>query len=214
MTVTDFDELLGATQPNAQFFPGVSVAIVTNTKDPDGLGRVKLRLPWLADDTETDWARIAVPMAGPQRGLFFPPEVNDEVLVAFEHGSSQRPYVVGALWNGVDKPPDANADGKNDIRMIKSRSGHVVRLTDKDGAEKIEIIDKSGKNSITLDTAANAVKITAATDVTISADGGTLTLKGKAVKIQATGEVSTQGATNKITADGELKLKGSIVNIN
>ncbi|GAA5193528.1 phage baseplate assembly protein V [Rugosimonospora acidiphila] len=209
----DYDELF-TQRHTAQYFPGVCVGIVTNTRDPDGLGRVKLRLPWLADGTETDWARIAVPMAGPQRGVFFPPEVDDEVLVAFEHGSSQRPYVVGALWNGVDKPPDANENGHNDIRMIRSRSGHVVRLTDTDGAEKIEVVDKSGKNSIVIDTAANAVTVSAGQDVTISAEGGTLTLKGSSVKIQAQTELSVQGATAKVTADGELVLKGSIVNIN
>jgi phage baseplate assembly protein V len=209
----DYDELFTERQ-TAQYFPGVCVGVVTNTKDPDGLGRVKLRLPWLDPDTETDWARIAVPMAGPQRGLFFPPEVDDEVLVAFEHGSSQRAYVVGALWNGKDKPPDANADGKNDIRMIKSRSGHVVRLTDTDGAEKIEIVDKSGKNSIVVDTAANAVTVKASQDVTIDADGGTLTLKGTSVKIQAKSDVTVQGATTKVQADGQLTVKGQMVQIN
>ncbi|MEV6923686.1 phage baseplate assembly protein V [Dactylosporangium sp. NPDC051485] len=209
----DYDELF-AQERTAQYFPGVCVAVVTNTRDPDGLGRVKLRLPWLAEDTETDWARIAVPMAGPQRGVFFPPEVDDEVLVAFEHGSSQRPYVVGALWNGVDKPPDANESGSNDIRMIKSRSGHVVRLTDTDGAEKIEVVDKSGKNSVVIDTAANAVTVTAAQDVTISADGGTLTLKGSSVKIEAQSELSVRGGTANVTAKDELVLKGSTININ
>ena len=209
----DYDELF-TERTTAQYFPGVCVGIVTNTRDPDGLGRVKLRLPWLAQDTETDWARIAVPMAGPQRGVFFPPEVDDEVLVAFEHGSSQRAYVVGALWNGVDNPPDPNDNGKNDIRMIKSRSGHVIRLTDTDGAEKIEIIDKSGNNSIVLDTAADAVIVKASQDITIDADGGTLTLKGTSVKIQAKSDLSVQGATAKVQADGELTLKGQIVQIN
>jgi uncharacterized protein involved in type VI secretion and phage assembly len=209
----DYDELFPS-RAAAPVLAGVGVGVVTNTRDPDGLGRVKLRLPWLSPDTETDWARIAAPMAGPGRGAYFPPEVDDEVLVAFEHGSPQRPYVIGALWNGVDKPPDPNENGTNDIRVIKSRSGHVIRLTDTEGGEKIEVIDKSGQNSVVIDTAANAVQVTAGQDVTISAGSGTLTLKGTSVKIQAQAELSVQGATAKVTADGELVLKGATVAIN
>ena len=88
---------------------GVVVGIVTaNQGDPDGLGRVKVRFPWLASDAESAWARIATLMAGNKRGSFFLPEVEDEVLVAFEHGDLRYPYILGALWNGKDKPPDTN----------------------------------------------------------------------------------------------------------
>ena len=80
-------------------------------------------------------------MAGKERGLYFLPEVDDEVLVAFEHGSPDAPYVLGGLWNGKDVPPESNADGKNDRRSIMSRSGHVIRLNDKEGEEQIEIVD-------------------------------------------------------------------------
>src|SRR5205085_2988322 len=124
---------------------GVVVGVVTNNQDdPDGLGRVKVKFPWLSNDEESFWARVAVPMAGKERGFYFLPEVEDEVLVAFEHGDPRFPYVLGSLWNGQDKPPEKN-DGKNNVRVIKSRSGHVIRLNDEDGKEKIESIDKSGK---------------------------------------------------------------------
>jgi uncharacterized protein involved in type VI secretion and phage assembly len=196
-------------------FCGVSIGIVTNTKDPDGLGRVRLKLPWLSDEIETDWARLAVPMAGSSRGMFFPPEVNDEVLVAFEQGSPQRPYVVGALWNGVDKPPEANQDGKNDLRMIKSRSGHLIRLVDTDGAEKIEIIDGQGVTKIVLNTADRSLTITAAADVIVQAENGTLSLKGKSVKIAATADLSIEaGTTAELNANTELKLKAALINLN
>src|SRR2546426_9457473 len=79
---------------------GVVAGIVTNNEDPDGLGRVKIRFPWLSEDNESWWARIAAPMAGKERGAYFLPEVDDEVLVAFEHGDVNFPYVLGALWNG------------------------------------------------------------------------------------------------------------------
>jgi uncharacterized protein involved in type VI secretion and phage assembly len=97
---------------------GVVVGLVTNNQDPDGLGRVKVKFPWLSDVDESSWARIAAPMAGKQRGACFLPEVDDEVLVAFEHGDMRFPYVLGALWNGQDAPPVTNSDGTNNVRMI------------------------------------------------------------------------------------------------
>ena len=78
---------------------GVVVGVVTNNQDPDGLGRVKVKFPWLSDADESSWARIAAPMAGKERGLYFLPEVDDEVLVIFEHGDLRFPFVPGALWN-------------------------------------------------------------------------------------------------------------------
>ncbi|MEA2176331.1 MAG: hypothetical protein QOD00_3923, partial [Blastocatellia bacterium] len=140
---------------------GVVVGIVTNNQDPDEMGRVKVKFPWLSDEDESNWARVATPMAGKERGLYLLPEVEDEVLVAFENGDMRFPYVLGSLWNGKDTPPAKNDDGKNNVRVLKSRSGHVIRLTDEDGKEKIEIIDKSEKNSIEIDTASNTITITA-----------------------------------------------------
>src|ERR1700750_2275998 len=81
---------------------GVVVAVVTNNQDPDGFGRVKVKFPWLSDVDESSWARIAAPMAGKARGIYFLPEVDDEVLVIFEHGDVRSPYVLGALWNCQD----------------------------------------------------------------------------------------------------------------
>ncbi len=130
---------------------GVVIAIVTNNKDPDGLARVKLKFPWLgeASDKESNWARIATFMAGNERGSYFIPEIDDEVLVAFENGDINYPYVLGALWNGKDKTTENNENGKNDIRSITSRSGHKITLNDKEGEEIVEIIDKSKKRRIT-----------------------------------------------------------------
>ncbi|HEY9666693.1 MAG TPA: phage baseplate assembly protein V, partial [Coleofasciculaceae cyanobacterium] len=138
---------------------GVVIGIVTNNQDPDKLGRVKVKFPWLSDADESYWARVATPMAGKDRGIYYLPELDDEVLVVFEHGDVRFPYVLGALWNGKDMPPADNGDGKNNLRVIKSRSGHVIRLNDEDGKETIEIIDKSGKNSLIFDTAKNAIAI-------------------------------------------------------
>jgi uncharacterized protein involved in type VI secretion and phage assembly len=194
---------------------GVAVAVVTNNQDPDKLGRVKVRFPWLSDDDESHWARVAAPMAGKQRGVYFLPEVDDEVLVAFEQGDFRFPYVVGALWNGKDEPPASNDDGKNNIRVIKSRSGSLIRLNDEKGKETIEIVDKSGKNSIVVDTAKNTVTITSDKDITLKAPKGTITLDAQTVTVKSSSNSKFQaGAAMDVKASGTLTLKGSTVNIN
>ena len=194
---------------------GVTVGVVTNNQDPDGLGRVKVKLPWLSDDVESHWARVASPMAGNDRGLYFLPEVDDEVLVAFEHGSPEFPYVLGALWNGKDKAPESNDDGGNNIRTIKSRSGHVVRLDDTDGSEKIEIVDGSGANSIVISTADNTITITADADITIESGSGKLILSGNGIEIKSQAEVKVEaGGSMDLKASGQLNIKGTTVNIN
>jgi uncharacterized protein involved in type VI secretion and phage assembly len=124
---------------------GASVAIVTSIEDPDSLGRVKVKFPWLRDDVESPWARLVSFMAGNARGAVFRPEVGDEVLVLFEHGDMRFPYVIGGLWNGRDAmPTERGADVSNNVRLIKSRSGHTIVLDDTSGSEKITITDRSG----------------------------------------------------------------------
>src|SRR5467141_635254 len=123
---------------------GVEIGIVTNVKDPDKQGRVKVCFPRLPGKPESDWARVCQPAAGDGRGWYWLPEVSDEVLVAFERGQASTPYVVGALWNGKDKPmKDAYTD-ENTTRMIQTKSGHQIIFDDKKDAEKIIIADKSG----------------------------------------------------------------------
>jgi uncharacterized protein involved in type VI secretion and phage assembly len=189
--------------------------VVTNNQDPDGLGRVKLRLPWLSDEDESNWARIATPMAGKDRGAFFLPEVDDEVLVAFEHGDMRLPYVVGALWNGQDTPPATNDDGKNNVRVIKSRSGHVIKLNDEDGKETVEIVDKSKKNSIVIDTANNAITITSDKDIVLKAANGTITLDAQKIAIKSSADATVEASGGiKLEATRTMTIKGAPVNIN
>jgi uncharacterized protein involved in type VI secretion and phage assembly len=209
-----FANTLSEKRPEARLY-GVTVGVVTNNQDPDGLGRVKVKLPWLSDDVESHWARVVTPMAGNDRGLFFLPEVDDEVLVAFEHGSPEFPYVLGALWNGKDKAPESNDDGENNMRTIKSRSGHVVRLDDTDGSEKIEIADGSGANSVVISTADNTITITADADITIESGSGKLILSGNGIEIKSQAEVKVEaGANMDLEASGQLNIKGATVNIN
>jgi uncharacterized protein involved in type VI secretion and phage assembly len=194
---------------------GVVIGIVTNNKDDEGLGRVKVRFPWLSDTDDSFWARIATPMAGNNRGAYFLPELDDEVLVAFEHGDVRFPYIIGSLWNGKDKPPASNTDGKNSLRLIQSRSGHVIKLNDEDGKETVEIIDASGKNSIVIDTAHNTITITAAGDIVLAAAQGSIKLQAQTIEIQATAD-ATIGAkgTMSVTSSKDMVVKGSTVNIN
>jgi uncharacterized protein involved in type VI secretion and phage assembly len=155
---------------------GVMIGLVTNNQDPEKMGRVKVEFPTLSQQNESNWARIASPMAGKERGLYFLPEVGDEVLVVFEHGDINFPYILGALWNGKDKPPGDNSDGKNDQRIIQSRSGHKIILDDKEGEEKIIIQDKTGKNQIIIDSKENTMNIKVEKDLTIET-GGKIFLK-------------------------------------
>lgn len=194
---------------------GVVVGVVTNNQDPDGLGRVKVKFPWLSDADESYWARIVSPMAGNERGLYCLPEVDDEVLVVFEHGDVRFPYVLGALWNGKDKPPADNSDGKNNVRLLKSRSGHVIRLSDEDGKEKIEIVDKSEKNSIVFDTAKNTITLTADKDIVLSAPQGTIKLDGQKIEAKSSADAKVEaGAGMDVKASATLNIKGATVNIN
>jgi uncharacterized protein involved in type VI secretion and phage assembly len=203
-------DALGSEEQRAGQVGGVAAAIVTNNRDPEGLGRVKVTFPWLSEENETAWVRIATMMAGPERGSFFLPEVDDEVLVAFEHGDINSPYVIGMLWNGAGGPPEQNSDGNNNIRKIRSRSGHeiifnddassgqekveihtnsghTIALDDSAGREKIEIVDKTGGNKIVIDSVQNAVNIESAMQLKIKSniveiEGTTsLTLKSNAI---------------------------------
>lgn len=191
---------------------GVAVGIVTNNKDPDGLGRVKLRFPWLSDVDESHWARVASPMAGPGRGLYLLPEVDDEVLVMFEQGRIDSPFVIGSLWNGQDPPPATNNDGANNLRVLKSRSGHTITLDDTDGAEKITIADKQGKNTVVIDSAANSITLTADQDVKVVAKGnvsieagGDLSLKCNALTVEA-----QQSFALKANQDGKVEAQSGL----
>jgi len=125
---------------------GVVVGVVTDNKDPDGLYRIKVKYPWVLsqkvdkEDYLSTWCRITTFMAGKERGAFWLPEVDDEVLLAFEHGDIRRPFIIGSLWNGVDKTIHSNEKqgGKNWFRSIRSRSGHSLQFVDnKEGVERI-----------------------------------------------------------------------------
>lgn len=197
---------------------GVSMALVTDNKDPKGLARVKVKYPWRAANDESYWARLAAPMAGPDRGTYFLPDEGDEVLVAFENGDFESPYVLGGLWNGKREPPEDNSEETNDIRTIRSRAGHaitideaddggmtvetaggqVIELSDESGSESVTITDESGTNELTFDPTSGEVSLSA---------GGTLSIEATNIELSADGNLS-------IESSAILTLKGSLVKIN
>jgi uncharacterized protein involved in type VI secretion and phage assembly len=186
----------------------VVIGIVTDLDDPDRIGRVRVKFPYL-NDQPSYWARLVSPMAGAERGLFCRPEVDDEVLVVFEHGDQRRPYVLGALWSKADRPPpDDGKPRQNNWRLLRSRSGHVIKLDDTKGAEKVEITDRSGKIQIVFDCAANKLRVVCDTgDVEVKAQGAVKVEAGTDVEIKA-------GASMTLQATGTLTIKGAKVNIN
>jgi uncharacterized protein involved in type VI secretion and phage assembly len=209
-----FQELLEPTTIPTSRIYGVVIGLVTNSEDPEKMGRVKVKYPWLSDADESNWARIAAPMAGKERGFFFPPEVDDEVLIAFEQGDTRFPYVVGSLWNGKDTPPVQN-DGKSNLRMIKSRSGHIIQFNDEDGSETIEIIDKSTKNKISIDTKNNTISIISDADIKLSASNGKITLDAQTLELKSSGAAKIEsGNSLDIKASGQLTCKGATINLN
>ncbi|HZL94155.1 MAG TPA: phage baseplate assembly protein V [Vicinamibacterales bacterium] len=159
---------------------GVYTATVLDNRDREGLARVFVRVPGVAD--AGIWARIATMMAGQNRGTLFIPDVDDEVLVAFERGDPRLPYIIGALWSGKDKPPVSGADAAT-TRMIRSRSGVTFRIDDKatslvietpagqritlqDGPGSVCVEDQNG-NSVTLTT--SGMTINASAKITMNA---------------------------------------------
>ena len=213
------DQLRTGESESARVFEPV-IGIVTDNKDPSKLGRVKLKIPILSDQDTTYWCPIIMLGAGKNRGWFFIPEKDDEVLVMFEHGDLNRPLVVGALWNGKDKPPDKNPGG-NPRRVIKSRLGN--KITFDDDKEQLIIEDGVQKGRITIDSKANKITIEALDgDVCFQSPKDDMTIVAKSIELTATtnleihaGDAMAWGAGSSATIKSSgTTLSGSNVNTN
>src|SRR5499426_3240007 len=179
---------------------GVWLGIVVDNKEAEGNPgyRVKVKFPWLNDQETTFWARIAVPMAGTERGTYVLPEIDDQVLVVFEHGDVERPIVIGGVWNKKQEPVEVNDSAKNNTKLIKSRCGHRIIFDDKDGAEKITIVDKTKKNKIVLDSVNKVIKIESAGDIEVKAKANVIVqinvANSPATRVSGSGSGSLAGA--------------------
>lgn len=221
---------------------GVVTAKVIDNEDPESLGRVQLTFPWLGVDNKSSWARIAGPMAGADRGYYTLPEIGDEVLVAFDMGDLNHPYVVGALWNVDDAPPENNDDGKNNLRVFKSRAGHMlvfdddtegekakveittaaghkITLDDASGSEKLEITSKAG-HKISLDDTSGSEKVEIAdksgsNSMVIDSVQNAITIKSGAKLVLEAAQIEIKASgTCTLEASGVTTVKGGVVKIN
>lgn len=186
-------------------FYGLYPALVSDIKDPDNQGRVKVTLPW-APDTGSGryeaWARLATLMGGGNRGSWFVPDVQDEVLIGFEAGDPRRPYVVGGLWNGTDSPPESmDGAGKNAKKVLRSRNGVKVTLDDTDGQEQL-VLETPGGNKVTLKDGAASVKLE-------DSNGNSITLESSGITITASAKVTINASTAEISA-GQLTVNAGM----
>ena len=177
-------------------FYGVYPALVKDVADPDGQGRVKVSLPWSPDGSGTGyeaWARLATMMAGNNRGSWFIPDVNDEVLLAFGAGDPRQPFVVGAMWNGQDAAPHSmDGAGKNEIKKLRSRNGVIITLDDKDGQEKLQL-ETPGGQKITLKDGPGAITIE-------DSNGNSIKLESAGVTVTASAKVTVNASTVAVSA--------------
>lgn len=202
---------------------GVEIGIVSDDRDAEELGRVRVTFPRLPGNPESDWLRVAVPAAGPRSGFCWIPAVHDEVLVAFDRGDPSCGYVIGCLWNGRDRPP-VEAARPGSVREIRSRSGHRLVLDDRDGAERLILADSTGKRSITFDPAAKVWRLEALEgDVEIVAPQGAVRVQCRTLELSATEAASlesggslTTGAKGdaRIEAGPALNLRARRINLN
>jgi uncharacterized protein involved in type VI secretion and phage assembly len=175
---------------------GIYPALVSDIKDPDGMGRVKVKLPW-SPDTGSDhyeaWARVATLMGGNNRGSWFVPDVNDEVLIAFEAGDPRRPYVLGALWNGSDKPPESmDGGGQNNKKVLRSRNGVKITLDDTSGKETF-IAETPGGQKITLQDGPGSVEI-------VDSNGNSVKLQTSGITVNASAKVTVTASQVEVSA--------------
>jgi uncharacterized protein involved in type VI secretion and phage assembly len=196
------------------------IGVVTNNNDPEQQGRVRVKYPSLSDNEESAWARIATPSAGNQRGLFMIPQPDEEVIVAFENGDPRRPFVLGSLFNGKDKPGD-------DLLLNGRKGGFAVVSNDKALLHtKQDMNFKSDTNMIievksneehkvngNLKAQADAqVEMKAGSTYTLQA-GTSMTIKGVSITVEASGTLSLKGATVEIQGQAATNIKGAIINI-
>jgi uncharacterized protein involved in type VI secretion and phage assembly len=201
---------------------GLVEAIVVDNKDPDGLGRIKLKFPTLPEAPESFWARLASPMAGRERGWVTLPEIDDEVLVSFVRGDFNHAVILGALFNGVDTPPYANEDGDNNLRVFQSRSGHRLTFDDTDGSERIELILHNEEIKVIWDSANKRLSVYSGGDIVIEAKN-TISMKCTDFKLEASNSIAvssgmetTVDAGTNCTINGgtQLTLFAAMTNIN
>ena len=177
----------------------VQVAIVTDNKDPDKLGRVKVRFPWDDKGDACPWVRVVSAAAGKEQKAFFIPKKDDNVLVAFEKGDPSAPVILGALYHDDNKPKFVTDNGTEEVLLARTKNGSLIHLIDKDNEQEIIISMQEGKNLIKL-------KLGSTPEVIIET-AGKLSIKGKEVRIEGTDKLHLEGKEFSAESD-KMKLVG------
>lgn len=176
-------------------------AIVTENQDPQKLGRVKVRYLHYpsGENTPSEWASLCQPYASRQSGSWCIPEIGDEVLAVFEGGDLEHPTILGSIYTDENPPPQAGSTENNDLKFIKTRSGHTLSFNDKSGSQKLLVQDSNG-NSISMENSQIEIK---------NKSGAKITLNENSIQIEAE-KVSIQKATNIELGSGasEAVIKG------
>lgn len=214
-----------------QTFCGITIGVVVDIKDPDKKNRVKVRLLSRTDSVqETDFIRVMTPAAGKEFGFFDMPEVGDEVLVGFVDGDFTAPYVLGCLWNTKNPAPVKLEEGKNELRVLKSKTAHKLefndgtetpgltlstakesRLTVDDKAQTILLSDQKGENSIKIDIGGGKLELTAKSSIVLKCGGASIELNGSSneITIKTSGNIKIDGQQVDIAGKAAINAKAS-----
>jgi len=188
--------------PHAIPFSETQSAKVMDNNDPEGLGRVRVQFAW-QEPNMSPWIRIVSPHAGDDKGFYFIPEIGEEVLVAFEGGNAEKPYVIGSMFHGNAKP-ESWGNSENDIKAIRTRSGHTIEFVDTDGSEELKIYDYNKDNYvITLASHSSEIKIESSGDIKMKAEGD--------FEIEATGDLKIKANNVEMKSNQDLKMEATNV---
>lgn len=168
-------------------------ALVTDTEDPNNLGRVRVQFDWqkeLDRDMMTPWLRISQPYTGGQKGVSFIPEVGEEVIIGFEGGNADRPYVMGALFNGVDNPDNSWLPGNNQVKAIRTRNGHTVEIWDQGEGGYVRIYDHGKENYIlTYSTDEKLIRLESSGNIELYAKNDIIMHAGHDINVSADNDI-------------------------
>jgi len=192
------------------FVRGLAFGVVTENEDPEGLARLRVRLELHRQDQQSFWARMATPMAGNNMGIYFLPEIGDEVVVGFIGQDPAHPVIIGAVWNGRMPSPETN-DGNNDRRLVRTRAGHELRFDDGDRNE-IELRLAAGPR---VHLAENKATLEDGSGNKISIDSGEITIEAQQkIKLSAPQIEIVASGKAELKAGGTCKVQGAMVEIN
>ncbi len=179
--------------------------IVANNEDPEHRGRLKIIVPALTGELEIGWAMPCFPYGGrSDTGFYMIPENEDGVWVEFEAGQLSYPIWTGTWWAQDEAPKGVdNEDAQPDIKIIKTKTGNIIELNDKSGSESITIQDKNG-NKVIMDSS----------NIEINSDSRDVKINGLNITIEATSELNLKGATINMEASGNISIKGALVDLN